>query len=213
MKRYLAYILVVIGIVFLLGEHANAASRAGGGFSGSRGMASHPSFGKAPSQPIKAAPQGAYRAPVAPPKPAVKQSTTTVTRNTTINRSYNYGGMGMGYGFSNGLLTGIIIGNMLHPANSVMYSGPGAYSNNAVLYPDGRVVNQQGYVVGNYVNGVFTPVNNGALAAQPAPTDAFVPQQTQPIVINQSPSVGEMIFVAILFWAVLLFLVAFFIGV
>ena len=60
---------------------------------------------------------------------------------------------------------------------------PGSYYNNAILYPNGYVVNQQGYQVGTYANGQFIPVNNGAMVAQQAPQDAGgqpVQQQTQP---------------------------------
>lgn len=83
-----------------------------------------------------------------------------------------YGGMGMGYGYSNGLLTGMILGNMMHPMNTVIYTGGGGYNNNALLYPDGRVVNQHGYVVGTYINGQFSPISNGELVGQPVPQDA-----------------------------------------
>jgi hypothetical protein len=104
-----------------------------------------------------------------------------------------YGGMGMGFGYSNGLLTGLIIGNMMHPHNTVVYSG-GGYNGNALLYPDGRVVNQQGYQVGTYQNGQFTPVNGG-MAAQPAPADAVQYQNsaTQPVVLEKAgPSNWEI---------------------
>ena len=92
-----------------------------------------------------------------------------------------YGGWGMGYGYSNGLLTGIIIGNMLHPQGTQMYTGPGDYANNALLYPDGRVVDQTGHVIGMYVNGQFSPIQNGPMVAQQVPQDAgqYVPQQQQ----------------------------------
>jgi hypothetical protein len=86
-----------------------------------------------------------------------------------------YGGMGMGYGYSNGLLTGMIIGNMMHPHNTVVYAGGGAHNNNALLYPDGRVVNQQGQQVGTYQNGQFTETPNGPVVAQPVPQDALHP--------------------------------------
>ena len=123
-----------------------------------------------------------------------------------------YGGMGMGYGYSNGLLTGLIIGNMMHPHNTVVYAGGGSYNNNALLYPDGRVVNQQGYQVGTYANGQFTPVNGG-MVAQQAPSDAYTTTANQPVVLQKAgPSgweIAGMIIIGIL--CVLLFL--FIIGV
>jgi hypothetical protein len=100
---------------------------------------------------------------------------TTVTRTTTINRSYTsyhpmmYGGMGMGYGYSNGIITGIIIGNLMHPQGTVAYNGGGT-SGPALLYPDGRVVDQNGMQIGTYINGQFTAVQGG-MVAQPAPSD------------------------------------------
>jgi hypothetical protein len=93
-----------------------------------------------------------------------------------------YGGMGMGYSYSNGLLTGMLIGNMLHPHNTVMYAGPGMYANNALLYPDGRVVNQQGVHVGNYVNNSFIPVTGGVVVAQTVPHEVA----PQPVVIKDN---------------------------
>ena len=83
-----------------------------------------------------------------------------------------YGGWGYGYHYDNGFMTGLIIGNMMHPTGTVMYVGPGAYANNAMLYPNGSVVDQTGHVVGTYVGGVFTPVQNGAMVAQQVPQDA-----------------------------------------
>ena len=138
---------------------------------------------------------------------SVSRPSTTTTTTTTHSRSFNgnsyrynspyvgggmmYGGWGMGYGYTNGLLTGMIIANMMHPHNTVMYSGPGSYNNNALLYPDGRVVNQQGYQVGTYVNGQFTPMQNGPMVAQQVPADAGAQQvQPQPVVIKQDPVVG-----------------------
>jgi hypothetical protein len=111
-----------------------------------------------------------------------------------------YGGWGMGYGYNNGLLTGIIIANMMHPYGTVMYAGPGMYSNNAVLYTDGRVVNQQGVLVGYYQNGVFTPVANGSVVAQQVPADAMgngtyqSSTQAQPVAIVRTGPSGLEIF-------------------
>lgn len=111
-----------------------------------------------------------------------------------------YGGFGMGYGYSNGLLTGMIIANMMHPQGTAMYAGPGSYGNNALLYPDGRVVNQQGYLVGNYQNGQFSAVSDGSMVAQAVPQDAFQQQQpiqvAQPVVIQDK---GGAILLAALF--------------
>lgn len=143
--------------------------------------------------------------------------TRTVTRSTTVTRSFGrspyfggryYGGyhygyglgwhpyafggpFGMGYMYSNGLMEGIIIGSLMHPAGTTVYSGPG-YSQPALLYPDGAVVNQQGYQVGTYANGQFAPMANGPLLAQEAPSRddaASVPQaqavQPTPVIIQQ----------------------------
>lgn len=154
--------------------------------------------------------KGSFSAPAAP--------RTTTTTTTTTSRSYSsryvspggyYGGWGMGYGYSNGLLTGLIIGNMMHPTGTVMYAGSGSYNNNALLYPDGRVVDQSGRVVGTYVNGQFTPIQNGQIVAQPVPADAGAQpmQQASPIIINTGPTAMEivgMIFLGI--GCVLLFL-------
>lgn len=183
------------------GGHASSSGGSRGGFSSAGG-------GSRPSTPT-----------VAP-----SRSTTTTTTTTTYARSSNgnyyhynspyigggmmYGGWGMGYGYTNGLVTGMIIANMMHPHNTVMYVGPGQYNNNALLYPDGRVVNQQGYQVGVYQNGVFTPVNGG-MVAQPVPADAGATQvQPQPVVINTGPSAGEIFGMVMLgMLAVMLFII------
>ena len=84
-----------------------------------------------------------------------------------------------------------------------MYNGGGVYNNNALLYPDGSVVNQQGYQVGTYQNGQFTAVQNGPKVAQPVPADAGAevvqPDQAQPTQVAQpviiqktGPSAGEV---------------------
>ena len=164
-------------------------------------------------------------APVITPN-AAPRTTTTTTTTTSVNRtssygyrspyiggSYMYGGWGMGYHYNNGLMTGIIIGSMMHPYGSIMYAGPGMYSNNAMLYPDGRVVNQQGYQVGVYSNGQFVPVNGG-MVAQAAPADAGQYQSTtQPIILEKAgPSGWEIAGMSVLvILCVLLFL--FIIGV
>jgi hypothetical protein len=148
-------------------------------------------------------------APVAPPT-ATKGSfsappaQTTTRTTTTVSRTYSsryvssggyYGGWGMGYHYNNGLMTGLIIGSMMHPYGTVMYAGPGMYANNAVLYPNGAVVNQQGYQVGTYVNGQFVPMQNGPMVAQPAPADAGAQPVQQPQVVyveKPGPSAGEI---------------------
>lgn len=100
---------------------------------------------------------------------------------------YMFGGpFGMGYMYSNGLMEGMIIGSLMHPAGTTVYSG-GGYSQPALLYPDGAVVNPQGYQVGTYANGQFAPMANGPLLAQPAPSRDMQQQvQPQPVVIQQA---------------------------
>lgn len=146
-------------------------------------------------------------------------TTTSISRSISSPRSYSshvnygggmaYGGFGMGYGYSNGLLTGMIISNMMHPYGTVMYAGPGMYSNNALLYPDGRVVNQQGYLVGNYINGQFSAVSNGGMVAQQVPQDAFNQQSqqiAQPIIIQDNS--GALVILLILGIITMLFVFA-----
>lgn len=87
--------------------------------------------------------------------------------------------MGPGYYHNDGLLTGLIIGNMMHPQNTVVYAGGGAHNGNALLYPDGRVVNQQGQQVGTYQNGTFTEMPNGPVVAQPIPQSALQPAEKE----------------------------------
>jgi hypothetical protein len=116
-----------------------------------------------------------------------------------------YGGMGMGYGYSNGLLTGMIIGNMMHPANTVVYTGGGTYNNNALMYPDGRVVSQQGQLLGNYNNNVFTPINNGPIVAQPVPQDAV--QQPSQVIIQKEDHTYQIVYAIILGFFLLVILV------
>lgn len=92
--------------------------------------------------------------------------------------------MGTGYGYSNGLVTGMILGNMMHPTNTVVYAGGGAHNNNALLYPDGRVVNQNGQQIGTYQNGQFTEMQNGPIVAQPVPQDALQPAEKEKTVMQ-----------------------------
>jgi hypothetical protein len=123
-----------------------------------------------------------------------------------------YGGFGMGYGYTNGLLTGMIIGNMMHPHNTVVYTGGGTYNNNALLYPDGRVVSQSGQLVGTYQNGTFTAISNGPIVAQAAPADAVQHAPAQPVVIKQETNAGEII-AMVLLAVVIVFLIIILIGV
>lgn len=139
------------------GGHSSASH--GGGRSASSAQASRPTH-----------------APSAAPRSTTTTTTTTRSVNTQsryVSGGANYGGMGMGYGYSNGLVTGMILGHMMHPHNTVVYAGGGSYSNNALLYPDGRVVNQNGQQVGTYQNGQFTEMQNGPIVAQPVPQDAM----------------------------------------
>ena len=225
MKKILT---AVFCAMLLLGTAVEAGSSSRGGFSSSgssrsysSGSSNRGSFSSSPRQfaPSVSPNRGGFNSSTTT-RSSVSPSTRTTTTTTTINRSYSYGGRyvspggyyghwGMGYGYSNGLLTGMIIGGMMHPYNTVWYTGPGYYSNNALLYPDGRVVDQRGYVVGNYVDGQFTAVQNGAYVAQPVPSDAnqqqvqsqVQPQQSQPqqvIVVNRGPTVVDVFLYVIL---------------
>jgi hypothetical protein len=229
MKKFL---VAVFCSMMLIGGLADAASSSGGGSRGgfsssggsSRSFSSSSSAPRSTSTPTASPNRGGFNSQ-STPKPATAAPTTrsTTTTTTTTNRSssssyggggyrYNspyvgggmmYGGWGMGYGYTNGLLTGMIIANMMHPYNTVMYTGGGQYSNNALLYPDGSVVNKQGYLVGNYVDGQFNSVSNGPMVAKSVPADAngepiAQPQQqqqvAQPVIIQRSgPSAGEIL--------------------
>ena len=166
----------IVGILFVLMFAMISVAEAKGGFS-SGGGGARGGFSSAARPSVATAPQ---------------RSVTTTT--TTVNRSYSsrvspgmgYGGMGMGYHYSNGLMTGLIIGSMMHPHGTVMYNGYGSYSGNALLYPNGSVVDQSGRLVGSYVGGVFNPVMGGQIIAQQVPSDAMVQQvaQPQPIVVQ-----------------------------
>lgn len=218
MKKFLAALFCSM---MLIGGLAEAVTSGRGGFSGGGGgrvssaPSARPSAPSTPSTSSASPNRGSFNSQAAP-KAATPATRTTTTTTTTTNRSYSYnspyvgggmmyGGWGMGYGYTNGLLTGMLIAGMMHPTHTVMYTGPGYYSNNALLYPDGRVVNQRGYVVGTYQNGQFIEVQNGALVAQPVPQDAGQqvqqpPQaQPQPVIIQRSgPSAGEVVLYVIL---------------
>lgn len=211
--------MFVLCTVLALSNMANAkggfsGGGARGGFSGGGGR----SFSSAPiSRPAPSVAPRPNSQPTVTRNPQVAPNRTVTTTTTTVNRSYStrvnygapvhYGVFGMGYGYNNGLLTGMIIGNMLHPMNTVVYTGGGMYNNNALLYPDGRVVNQQGILVGTYVNGVFSPIQNGGMVAQQVPQDAYQAQAPapQPVVIQNGPNAGE-IFIAV-FLSVMMLLV------
>lgn len=214
--------LIVIALAF------SSTVDAKGGMS-SGGSVSRGGFSSAPSRPNSPPPAAPPRPSTPPPAvaprpptqspaaaPQRQTTTTTTTSSTTVNRSYggryvsqggNYGGMGMGYGYSNGLLTGLIIGNMMHPHGTVVYGGPGMYANNAVLYPNGSVVNQQGVLVGTYQNGNFVPIQNGAVVAQPVPSDAVQQQAPQQVVIANSGYSGWEIFGMVMLGALIVALV------
>ena len=200
MKKFLAVLAISMMLI------ANVADAKGGGSSGGHGGGGGGRSGGGGFSSSAGRPNSVATAPSRPSTPAAApapQTRTVTTTSTTTTRTAGggyvgggmmYGGMGMGYGYSNGLLTGLIIGNMMHPHNTVVYTG-GGYSGNALLYPDGRVVNQQGYQVGTYQNGQFNAVNGG-MVAQPAPADALnhAPQVAQPVIIQKTgPSVGEVI--------------------
>jgi hypothetical protein len=120
---------------------------------------------------------------------------TTVTRNYYSSRGYYhpgygyhpmmYGGFGMGYGYSNGLIEGLIIGSLMHPAGTQVYGG-GGYQGQALLYPNGMVVDQNGNQVGMYQNGQFTAVQGGMVAQQaPANAQQYM-QQPAPVVVEET---------------------------
>jgi hypothetical protein len=182
---------LAIGAVDAKGSFSSGGGGSRGGFSS--GARSSPSV-------------STYR----PSAPAQSQTrtTTTVTRSYSgsyVRPGYSYGGWGMGYHYNNGLVTGMILGSMMHPYGTLMYTGPGMYYNNALLYPNGQVVNQQGYLVGNYMNGQFVPVENGGMVAQPVPADAQPVQQPQPVVIQQQDPLDKIMqYVGIIFMSIVL---------
>ena len=191
-KSKILFLCLALSLISIICEAKGGFSSgdgARGGFSSSR------SYGSANS----------YRAPS-----VSTRTTTTTTRTYSSNNVHQYGGgsccggMGMAYGYSNGLLTGMIIGNMMHPEHTVVYTGGGAYSNNALLYPDGRVVNQQGYVVGTYANGTFTAIQNGPMVAQSIPQDVVVQQQAQPVVIQHNDN--EELVIAVIITGIIVFM-------
>jgi len=107
-------------------------------------------------------------------------------------------------------MTGLILGNMMHPYGTVMYGGPGMYANNALLYPNGQVVSPEGVLVGNYANNQFSPVENGGVVAQSIPNDVHETQQAQPVVIVQQTSVWSYIGAVALAFVIFIVLCALF---
>ncbi|CAB4133216.1 hypothetical protein UFOVP250_71 [uncultured Caudovirales phage] len=205
MKKFVAVLLLAITLAFSGLVDAKGGSSSGGGGHGFSGGGSH-SFSGGGSKSFSGGSFSSGSGNKGGFSSSSRPSSTTTTRTVTSSRSsYSssrggyygggyvhpgmmYGGWGMGYGYSNGLLTGLIIADMMHPQGTVMYNGGGQYNNNALLYPDGRVVNQQGYQVGTYQNGQFTAVDGG-MVAQPVPQDAVqpaAPPQAQPVIIQQS---------------------------
>ena len=191
--------LATLSLAAILSLALATDGQARGGFSsggGRGGFSSSRSF----SSPSRSYSSRSYSAP------SRTVTTTTTRRLGYYGGGYGYGGhygyggyygyhpmfypgFGMGYGYSNGLVEGLIIGNLMHPQGTVAYNG-GGYDGQALLYPDGRVVNQQGYQVGNYANGQFT-AQMGGMAAQPAPAQAA---PSEPVVVeNPGPTVGEII--------------------
>lgn len=215
MKKFAFVLAVVMALATGLAEARGGGSSGGHGggggghasSGGSRGGFSSAGGGSRPSSPAMAPAPSRSPTPAAAPRTTTTTTTTTSTyRSQYVSPGPMYGGFGMGYGYSNGLLTGMIIGNMMHPHNTVVYTGGGAYSNNALLYPDGRVVDSRGYQVGTYQNGVFTAVNGG-MVAQAVPADAGQ-QVAQPVVIQKNGlSVGEVIGVVFLVLACIFLLI------
>ena len=187
MKKLLSSLLISVMLFQPLAYAKGGISSGGSGSNGARGGFSSSSGARSSS-----------------PSSTVSRPSTTTTTTTTTSRSYSYGGgyvhpyggyyggFGTVYGYNNGLLTGLIIGNMMHPYGTVLYTGPGMYANNALLYPDGRVVNNQGVLIGNYIGGQFVPITNGTVVAQPVPQDAIQQQQQPtPIRVVQETSTVE----------------------
>ena len=193
MKRLIKFIICSLLVVAVTAFAKGSFSSGGGGVG--RSFSSAPRVTSSPN--ISTSPRVAAPAP----RTATRSVTTTTTSSTVRSRyvsggGIGYGGFGMGYHYSNGLLTGMLIGGMLHPHGVVMYTGPGAYYNNALLYPNGQVVLQSGQLVGTYVNGVFYPIANGAIVAKPVPTEEVATASPQPVVIQQENPI------ALLLWTV-----------
>lgn len=109
-------------------------------------------------------------------RPSYQSRITTTRSSYTYGSPMHYSGFGMGYGYNNGLMQGLLIGHLLHPTGTVPYAG-GGYGGNALLYPDGRVVNKDGYQVGTYNDGQFNSVEGGMVAKQ-------VPVEAPPVAVT-----------------------------
>lgn len=181
---YLAALMIAIAPAIAEAKGGMSSSGGRGGFSSSsRSVSSSPSTSYGSPSTSSSKSSGSWF--------SSKPSSTTTTRTTSTYSSSSrgsYGSMGTGYDYSNGMLTGLIIGNLMHPHGTTVYAGPGPYANNAVVYPSGQVVNQNGQQVGTYTDGKFTPVENGQIVAQKAPADAF----------KKEPSFGDIILVVLL---------------
>jgi hypothetical protein len=127
------------------------------------------------------------------PPTTTSTTTTSTTQTSRVGPGVSYGGMGMGYGYygTSGLLTGLIIGSMMHPHGTTVYTGSGAH--NALQYPNGQIVDQNGKLIGTSHNGTFVPVTNGPIVAQQAPTDAHQqPTQQQVMVVQKAPETNYL---------------------
>lgn len=185
--------LAIAAIMALCLMSSECLARGGFSSGGSRGGFSSGRSYSAPSRSYSA-----------PSRSSAVTRTTTTTTNRSVGGGY-YGGMGyhpmmypglgMGFGYSNGIMTGLIIGSLMHPQGTTVYQGSGYNGGSALLYPDGRVVDQNGYQVGTYINGQFTAVQGG-MVAQQAPAGAVQQMQSQqpvPVVIDGSRSAWEIV--------------------
>jgi hypothetical protein len=188
MKKLLAVLLICLSTV----AFAKGGSGGGGGHASSGG--GHSSFSSGHSSYSGGGSKSFSSSGYRPSSTYTRTTTTRTYRSSYVGGGMMYGGMGMGYGYSNGLLTGLIIGDLMHPQGTTVYNG-GSYSGQALLYPDGRVVNAQGYQVGTYQNGQYNAVDGG-FVAQAVPQDAGAQPLPQPVVIQQ-PNDGQVFFAAL----------------
>jgi hypothetical protein len=97
----------------------------------------------------------------------------------------------------------------MHPAGTTVYGG-GGYSGEALLYPNGMVVDQNGMQVGMYQNGQFTPVQNGQFVAKQAPSNALQQmQQPAQVTLIQSYSPWEIAGIVVIVLLVIIVIIAF----
>lgn len=179
----LAFVLIVFAI--------SADSFARGGFSsGGRGGFS------SSSRPSSFSSSRSYSSS------STTRSYSSPSRTTVVNNHYGsagyyggyghpmmMGGFGMGYGYTNGLVQGMILNQLMFPRGTTVYAG-GGYQGNALLLPDGCVADGSGNQVGVYQNGQFTPMQGGMIA-QPAPQP--------PVVVDDSPSAMNVIMGILIF--------------